>query len=276
MLSTDEISAVGLSKRQRLYRAQNGRLHELYPSVYAVGHTLLTPRGRWRAAVLACGSEAVLSHQSAAMFWGIHTTARRNIDVTTPKRSRVGHEGIDLHRVRSLNPTDVTVHDHIRVTTVARTLVDLADVVNDDALRNAIRESEINELFDLHAIRDACERANGRRRATRLLDLLDDPAPPTRSVLEDRFLDLCKKAGIPMPLVNVHIGRYEVDFSWPDHNLVVETDGARVHRTRDAFERDPVKAADLAVQGITVVRFTWRRITREPDEVVKILRALLA
>ena len=76
--------------------------------------------------------------------------------------------------------------------------------------------------------------------------------------------------------MNVHIGRHQVDFLWPAQKLIVETDGARVHRTRDAFENDPVKAADLAVLGYTVIRFTWRRITREPDAVIATLTALLS
>ena len=270
------MSEIGLTKRQRLYRARNGRLHELYPSVYAVGHTLLTPKGRWRAAVLACGPDAALSHHSSGAYWGIRATARRDIDVTTPRRSRVGHAGIDLHRVRSLDPRDVTVHDHIRVTTVARTLVDLADILDDYGLRKAIRESEVNDLFDLTAVEDACARVTGRRGPARLRALVDLPAPPTQSVLEDRFFALCETAGVPLPQVNVHIGGYQVDFFWPSHNLVVETDGARYHRTRDAYEQDPVKTADLTVMGYTVIRFTWQRITRRPDEVIAILRALLS
>ena len=226
--------------------------------------------------MLACGPEAALSHRSAAMLRGIHSTARAKIDVTTPQRSRVGHAGIDLHRTRSLHRDDVTVHDHIRVTSVARTLVDLTDVLDGAALRKAVNESEIANLFDLDGVEAAIERANGRRNVRRLSDILGDPFPPTRSVLEDVFLGLCARAGVPMPHVNVAIGPYEVDVLWPERRLVVETDGARVHRTRHAFEHDPVKAADLTVMGYTVIRFTWRRITREPDKVIATLRALLS
>ena len=276
MLSSAEIEALGLTDRQRRYRARTGRLHQLYPGVYAVGHTLLTPRGRWRAAVLACGPQAVLSHRSAAAFWGIRQTARRDVDVTTLQRGRKGHPGIDLHRVRNLDPQDVTIADHIRVTTVARTLVDLADVVDDAALEKAVNESEIRRLLDTDAVVAAVRRANGRRRAHRLLDLLVDPLPPPWTELEQRFFDLCRKAGLPPPRSQVPIGNYVVDFLWPEHRLVVETDGARVHHTRRAFETDRVKAADLAVLGLTHVPITWRRVTREPAKVEQTLRALLA
>ena len=275
VLSAAELDALGVTRDQQRYRARRGRLHRLYPGVYAVGHMLLTPRGRWRAAVLACGPEAVLSHRSAAAFWGIRQTGRRDIDVTTPRRSREGHAGIDLHRVRSLDPRDATVVDHIRITTVARTLVDLADVLDDTALEKAINESEIGRLLDVGAITDAVGRANGRRRARRLLDLLGDPAPPLQSELERRFFELCRTAGVPLPQTQVPIGPYVVDFFWPEHRVVVETDGARVHNTRRAFERDRIKAADLAVLGLTLVPVTWRRMMREPTKVEQTLRALL-
>ena len=93
---------------------------------------------------------------------------------------------------------------------------------------------------------------------------------------ERRFFDLCRRAGLPLPQTQVPIGPYVVDFLWPEHRLVVETDGARVHRTRRAFENDRVKAADLAVLGLTHVPVTWRRLTREPAKVEQTLRALLA
>lgn len=225
---------------------------------------------------MACGPEAALSHHAAAALLGIRQTARNRVDVTTPHRGRKGYAGITLHRVRHLDPRDVTVHDHISVTTVARTLVDLADELDERALSRAIRESEVTRQFDLAAVEEACDRVTGRRGPLRLRDLLGVEAAPTRSELEDRFLALCHRASVPPPLVNVHIGGYDVDFYWPDYGLAVETDGAAYHRTRDAFERDPVKSADLAVMGITFIRFTRRRITREPDEVIRTLHALFA
>jgi very-short-patch-repair endonuclease len=275
VLTTAELTALGLTRDQRLRRARVGRLHELYPSVYAVGHTLLPAHGRWRAAVLACGPQAVLSHRSAAAFWGIRSTARRNVDVTTPQRGRKPRAGIDLHRVRRLDRADVTERDHIRVTTVARTLVDLADLLDDRGLERALHESEIARVLDVADVLEALGRANGRRGAQRLLALLDDATPPTQSELERRFFELCRTAGLPLPLTQVPIGPYVVDFYWPEQRLVVETDGAAVHHTRRAFERDRVKIADLAVLGLTVVPITWRRATSAPAEVANTLGALL-
>ena len=126
-----------------------GRLHQLYPGVYAVGHTLLTPRGRWRAAVLACGPEAVLSHQSAAAFWGIRQTARRDVDVTTPQRGRKGHPGIDLHRVRNLDPQDVTVATTSASPPWPEPSSTSPKSVDDAALEKALNESEIRRLLDV-------------------------------------------------------------------------------------------------------------------------------
>ena len=275
VLSGAELDAIGISPEQRRYRARTGRLHRLYPNVFAVGHTHLTPRGRWRAAVLACGPEAALGYQSAAAFHGIRQTARRDIDVLTPRRGRKGHDGIDLHRVRTLDPRDVTVIDHIRVTTVARTLVDLAGILDEPGLEKAIQQSEMRNLLDLHATLDAIERANGRRGTSVLRDLLDDSRPPSMNEIEQRFFDLCRTAGLPLPQTQVPVGPYVVDFLWPEHRVVVETDGAKVHRTRRAFETDKVKAADLAVYGLTLIPVTWRRLTRRPHEIEATLRAVL-
>ena len=275
VLTEAEIVALGVSVDQLRYRARTGRLHRLYPKVYAVGHTNLTPRGRWRAAVLACGPEAALSCQSAGAFHAIRQTARSAIDVSTPKRGRKGHTGIDLHRVRTLDPRDVTVIDHIRVTTVARTLVDLAEILDESALENAIQQSEMRGLLDVRKTLEAIERVHGRRGAHVLRDLLDDTSPPTMNEIEQRFFDLCRRASLPLPQTQVTVGPYVVDFLWPEQRVVVETDGAKVHRTHRAFEHDKVKAADLAVFGLTYVPVTWRRLTRTPEEIEGTIRAVL-
>src|SRR5436190_1133161 len=110
------------------YRLKTGRLHRLYPGVYAVGHTVIGLKGRWMAAVLACGTGALLSHRSAGALLELRPSSRRSIDVTTPLRGRSGHAGITLHRVRRLDPEDRAIHDAIPVTSVARALLDYAEV----------------------------------------------------------------------------------------------------------------------------------------------------
>jgi hypothetical protein len=209
------------------------------------------------------------------MLWDLRPTGRSRIDVTTANRGIKPRRSIDLHRVRSLDPQDVTVHAGIPCTTVARTLVDLAAILDDRDLKRTVARSEHTNTLDVAAVTDAIERGNGKRGVKRLAALIHQPAAPTRSELEDRFLDLVTEAGLPAPMVNVPFGPYVLDFFWPQHGLVVETDG-RWHRVGDGPEDDAVRDAELTVAGLRVVRFTWRRVTERPEEVRATLRALLA
>jgi hypothetical protein len=191
----------------------NGRLRAIHRGVYTVGHSVLSLRGRWMAAVLACGPDSVLSHRDAAHLWDLRRSAAARIDVTAP-RSREGVNGIRLHRVRRLDPRDVTVRENISVTTVARTLLDNAEVLRPKQLERMIEEAERQRLFDLTAVRDVCERNPGRRGLHPLVACcgatLDVP-PHTKSDLELLFLDLCRDAGLPTPTMNAYVEGYEVD-----------------------------------------------------------------
>jgi hypothetical protein len=233
--------------------------------VYAVGHRRLSGDGRLMAGLLACGSGAVLSHRSAGHVWGIRPSASRRIEVTVP-RTRRGRPGIAMHRTRSLLPDEVAVHDGFPVTSVGRTLVDLAGVLRRDELAQAIGQAERLGLFDLPEIEAACARGNGRRGVrslTRLLARYCEPAF-TRSELERRFAALCDRHALPLPSFNVNLHGHEVDALWKDHRLVIELDGWEWHRTRAAFERDRRRDAELARAGYRVLRFTWRQLEDEP------------
>jgi len=255
-------------------------LHRLYPGVYAVGHTALSRDAHWLAAVLACGAASALSHRDAAALLGLRPDSRPKIDVTTPHRSgRRGPRSVDLHRTRRLAAHEVTVRRGIPVTTVNRTIIDLADRFGDDAVERLLNEAEVTGQLDLSSLVAAVEEATGRCGAARLgrLILRLTPAPPTRTKLERLFVDLCRDHGIPAPVVNATVDPgFEVDFLWPQNRLIVETDGGAVHRARRAFENDRRRDADLTVAGYRVVRFTWRRVTETPDDVALIMKQLLA
>lgn len=270
---------VGRGVVERLVR--QGWLRRLYPGVYAVGHARLSRRGVWLAAVRACGARAVLSHRDAAALHGIRRSGRRRIDVTTPDRGRKGHPGIDVHRVRRLHADDVTVVAGIPVTTVARTIVDLGEVCRDDAVAKAFHEADVLRVLDIARVEAAMGRVTGRRSLRPLQALLATACDASDGgELARRFLALCRRAGLPEPLVGAAIevnGRtWEADFAWPAARLCVETDGWAVHGTRKAFERDPVRDADFLLAGWRVVRFTWRRVRDEPEEVVNTVRRLLS
>jgi predicted transcriptional regulator of viral defense system len=141
-----QLVALGLSHRATDGRVAAGRLHALHRGVYAVGHRRLTRKGRWMAAVLACGPCAALSHRDAGALWDLRATERRLIEVTTP-RNRRHRVNIEIHRVR-LEPDETTIHDGIPVTTVARTLLDLAAVLPRQQLKRAMEQAEVLRLAD--------------------------------------------------------------------------------------------------------------------------------
>lgn len=274
-MTSVELLALGVSESGIRRRVARGWLHRIHPGVYAVGHTSLSGDAHWLAAVLACGPRAVLSHRSAAALWGLRPIPAGRIEVTVPGGGRPGPKPVNVHRTRCLTDEDVTEHEEIPVTTVARTLVDLAEVLGPRQLRYAVNEAEVRQCLDIDAVWRAAARVSGRRRLKRLIRLLGISAPPTRSVLERRFFELCEAAALPMPQVNVALHGFMVDFFWPDARLVVETDGVKVHDTRTKFEDDRARDAELTAAGYRVVRFTWRQITEDPAAVIAILRRLL-
>jgi predicted transcriptional regulator of viral defense system len=179
-----------------------GLLHRVHRGVYAAGHRALRPEGRMLAAVLACGSGAALSHRSAAALWGLRPTDQRRIDVTAATRCGRGDPGITLHRTRALDAHDLTTHRGVPVTSVARTLVDLASVVSAVAVERAVAQAEIVALYDHVAVCDALERSNGRRGTGALRAAVAAPIAFTRSELENRMLALCRRHRLPAPQVN--------------------------------------------------------------------------
>ena len=232
------------------------------------------------AALLVCGPQAVLSHRSAAMAWDIYPSTRAAVDVIAP-RARRGHRGVDAHVVRSLDPADIVEVHGIRRTTVARTLVDLASVIDSAGVERAWRRAAMLDLLDVRAVERARASGRGRRGAGLVRSLLADGGVDaiTRSQLEERFLKLCRNASLPLPEVNTRIEAdgttYEVDFLWRAQRLVVETDGWGPHHTRDTFEADRRRDAALLVAGLQVVRFTWRQVSREPSTVASTVCSLL-
>jgi very-short-patch-repair endonuclease len=237
---------------------------------------VLKPEGRRLAAVFACGEGAVLSHVGAAAHWGIRQSAAAVIDVTVPTSAgRRRRPGLRVHRSPRLGPADVTVHEGIPTTTIARTLVDLADVLPPQSLKRTIDEAEYQRLLDMTALLAAVE-SNPGRRGTRVLGLAIAPLELTRSDLEQRFLKLIERHGFPRPQVNAVIEGYEVDFAWPEHRLIVELDGYASHGRRSAFERDRLRDRRLARAGFRTLRLTDRMVRYGEEAIVADLAAFLS
>jgi very-short-patch-repair endonuclease len=213
------------------------------------------------AAVLACGSGAVLSHTSAGELWGMLRSSRpsstaevrptvSHVSVPGDARSRAG---IKVHRSRTLSASDVTRRSGIPVTTPSRTLTDLRRILPKPRFPAARRQAEFLGLQ------------------------LDQEIEPdrTRSELETKFLAVCRRRRLPEPEVNVTVGVFIVDFLWREAALVVEVDGYRAHGGREHFESDRARDVELKLLGYEVVRFTWRQLCREPAGVATAIRTLL-
>jgi hypothetical protein len=278
VVSLPQLQLHGLSPSAVRQRVATGRLTRIHRAVYAVGHGRLTQHGHWMAAVLAYGPRAVLSHRSAAALHGIRPDNRPKIDVTLPSASARSRPGIDVHRSTTLEAADVTTIDGIPCTTLPRTLLDLAEVVPRRALERAIDQAEVLRVFDLGAVEEVLSLATGRHGATELRRVLAEYGGPTLTdrELEERFFELCERAGVPRPAVNVWITlddgiAYKADFLWRAERLIVETDGWESHGTRKAFESDRRRDRMLSLAGWTVVRFTWRDVEHRPEEVTETL-----
>ena len=261
-----QLAALGAGRCAIERRVASGRLHRVHKGVYAVGHTALPRNGTLIAAVLACGEGALLSHRSAAELWRIGPRAAY-IDVTVPGRRRP--PGIVVHEC-ALRDGDRTALHGIPVTTPARTIIDLADVLTRRGLERRIDEAEYLRL-DLTGL----EPLPGRRGAGTLARLLAEHSAGstrTRSDLEEIFLHLCETHHLTQPRTNERVGGHEVDFVWPGPRLIVEVDGAAAHRTRKGFEEDRARDAELTAAGYRVMRFTHRRLRREPEAVADQLR----
>ena len=255
VVSAAQLVGAGISKDATFHRLRVGRLHRVHRGVYAVGHLRLSNNGRRMAAVLACGDGAVVSHRSAAALWSLLPTFTGPVDVTVPdlggRRSR---PGIRVHRSRKLTAEAQTLHRGIPVTTPARTIADLRRVVPPERLRRAIREAEVLGF-----------------------DLGESGDPEfTRSELEHLFLRLCRRHRLPMPTPNAPVGRFTADFLWQERALIVETDGYRYHRGRQAFEDDRKRDIELRMRGYEVVRLTYRQVLDDPARIAAMLGTLLS
>ena len=278
LVSRGQLRELGYGTAAIRYRASVGRLHAVHTGVFTVGHPELTVLGRYMAAILACGDGALLSHHSAARFLGLLSSGRTRIDVTVPGRGPDARPGIALHRRQALHRDDRAEVDGFAITSVARTLRDLAAVLPPRRLQRAAEEAERLRVLDLRALEAVYERRRGRAGSQAIARLLKERVDPpwTRSTLERHFLALTRQAGLPAPVVNGRLLGFEVDFHWPEHRLVVEVDGFAYHRTRASFEGDRRRDAKLSLAGQRVLRLTQRRLQDDSGEALADVRSLLA
>lgn len=268
-------AGVDPSAIKRLVKA--GGLHRIHRGVYIVGHLALAPHAREAAALLACGEGAMISHLSAAHLWGLLDAPPDEVDVTLAGGHCRAKQGVRLHRRLRLDDRDVRTRHGLRLTSPARTLIDLAADASDGELERLIAEARVNHLLRNGELEAALARAGQRRGVARMRAFLGSEREPeiTRSKLERACRRLLKKAGLQQPKANARAAGYEVDFLWPEERVILEVDGYRYHGHRRAFEWDRRKDMALADAGYLVIRITWRQLTEEPFAVIAhIARAL--
>jgi len=273
VVATWQLRALGMTLSAVRRRREAGRLFPVHHGVYAVGHGRLTERGRWMAAVLACGDEAVLSHHQAAALHGLRRASVSVIHVTAPSRHRAA--GVCCHRAAAMRGRRRLIVDGIPVTSVQRTLLDLAAVLPPQRLRTLIESAQRNGRHDHDRVLATLSAANGHRgigALQRVVAHLHDEPPATRSELEELALEIIRAAGLPEPSVNPSVTGLTIDLSWPQYNLVVEIDSYRYHHQRSAVETDRRRGNRLQLANVTLLRFTDRDLNRNPQRLVTEIR----
>lgn len=284
VVSREQLEGLGLTGEAAIKRAVSGRFYRVHQRVYSLTPRVMTQRGMFMAAVLACGSGAALSHSSAAYLWGLVDEWEEPIDVTAPNRRGRSPDGVTAHRDGSLQPVDKAELHGIPCTSLARTLLDYAGTAREWELRKAVAQAEVLGVLDCTAVRSILKRGRRRRGVARLRLVVDSLHPQTRRTrgeLERLFLGMCIRAGVPQPEVNIWLdvpggNPLQADFLWRDARLIVEADSRKFHDTASAFEYDRKREQRFQAGAWRVSRCTWAQVEREPRRLAATIRALLA
>jgi hypothetical protein len=274
VIHRDQLLELGFSRHAIAHRIARGRLHPKWPEVYAVGRAEVTRRGMWRGALLACGQDAELSHDTGLALWEIREEPKDGlIHLSVPQGRVVRLAGIRAHRRANLRKDEIVLVDGLAVTCPATTLIDMAPGLPSSELEGAVNHADKLELIDPESLRAFIEFAPRRPGVAILRRLLDHRTfVLTDSELERRFIPIAQRAGLGKPLTGRWLNGFKVDFYWPDLRLVVETDGLRYHRTPAQQARDRRRDQAHTAAGFVPLRFTHGQIRYEPAYVEATLR----
>jgi very-short-patch-repair endonuclease len=271
IVDREELLAAGITPKQITGRLRKGVLIREFPGVYRVGHRAPSVEARYLAAVRACGKGAVLSGRAAAHLWGLIKGRAPSPEVTARTKRRI--EGIRVRRARAA--VEATVWRGIPVTTVARTLVDLAAFLSAEDLARACHEAGVKYETtprDVDAVLAKRPNAPG---SAKLRGVMRGEVRVTLSKLERRFLQRLEAAGLPLPQTNRPAGGRRVDCRWPEHRLTVELDGYRYHHSRHAWEVDRRREREARARGDEFRRYTFGDVEEWPAWMLSELQALL-
>jgi very-short-patch-repair endonuclease len=263
----------GISRQEVASRLRRGDLLREHSGVYRVGHRAPSLEATYLAAVLAAGEGAVLSGPAAAHLWGLVRGKPPEPEVTCAAQRRI--KGVATRRSSCLGAGDVTVFRGIPITTVARTVADIAAVVSDDLLARACHEAGVRYGLTPRAVEEVLDGRPRTPGAGRLRRITAGDVHVTLSVLEARFLRLLREQGLPLPVTNRRAGGHRVDCRWPEHRLTVELDSYRFHNSRHAWESDRRREREARARGDDFRRYTYGDVSENPAAMLRELHAAL-
>jgi very-short-patch-repair endonuclease len=262
-LKREQLLEIGLAPRTITHRIA-GKLIVEHAGVYALEYRRGEPIAKAAAAVLACGEAAVLSHESAAVLWGMRSRWPDPPHVMVPADRR--RPNITIHRCPTLERRDIRIQRGIRCTSPARTALDVAPGLTLRQLAAAIEEARLAGYLRRQALLEIVDRLPNHRGARRLRKIVEGLAnAPTRSEFERLFLKFLKRYGLPAPRVNARVAGYEVDMLFEHERVIVELDGYETHGTRRSFESDREQDAAMLTAGYVTIRITWERFRSDPQ-----------
>ena len=275
-LARQQLLMAGISPSSIDRRLRNGRLERLHQSVYALPHTGDLPLAVEAAALLACGTGAVLSYHTAATLWRLRPGEARPVHVTIPLgRNGPAPAGVKLHHSRRLLPADVRLHEGLPVTSPARTLLDVAATLPDRDVERLLDEALfVRRIVTRAEIAAALKRAGGHHGRVRLARVAGALSRSTKtdSRPAERLLRMIRAAGLPEPQQEVSVLDYRLDFLWPQLRLAVEVNAYGTHGSPARFESDRRRDARLLTEkGIIVIRLTRIMIEERPLEALALV-----
>jgi very-short-patch-repair endonuclease len=270
LVTYEQLVGLGFSRFEIRSLVNRGLLHRMHHNVFAFGHPRVVSHARLLAAQLTCGGSSFLSHRTAAAIWGLRPLNVHRIEVTVPGTYALSRPGLVVHHSVCVAEDEVRIRNGLRVSSVARLLVESAKTETLKGLDGLITEAVRHHVLDLNAVEHGLVRHARRPGMAKLKQALRDyrPHPDRKSGLERAFDELIRDTDIPPPQRNVYIDGWEVDCFWPEFNLVVELDGRNYHASLRDMEKDKFKDAKLALLGIQVIRITELRFELEPAQIL--------
>jgi very-short-patch-repair endonuclease len=268
-----ELLASGITPEEIRTRLSRGALISIHRGVFRVGHAAPSLEARFIAAVKACGPGALLAGRAAGHLLHLLRRPPSLPEVLTARNRHPA--GIRVTRCRLIDPRDRTLWRGVPVTTVPRTVVDLAAVLDPPRLARAFHQASVRHRVKTETVERILDRRHNWPGSRELRRVLGGDEPVTLSRLESSFIAAVRQSRLPLPQANVRAGAHYVDCRWPHHRLTVELDGYRYHATRHSWEHDRQREREARARGEEFRRYTWLDVIEDPEPMLADLRALL-